>query len=572
MSIGDKSASMLRATSRGVPTQEQQQVLDVLPSWWYSSPTTTTTPSTPQSAANILYKDLFNSGYSIDVPPMGHCGMKPECSDPLPVKMGLKFVKFIDLDEKSSVLTVQVILSVMWPDERLDYDPTAHAFLGPWDHEEDSIPIEASKLWMPDIQLANAAAPTESISMIDAPKAFVYSKEKRRREGFNVRTRQPAVMHVKCELNLENFPFDNQSCKFVFRPWTSNTKRMNLLPASGDQFEVSELSGKNEEFSILKISEELTRFDQDELGDGAEHFAQVEYTLYFQRHVHFYLARIVLPMLMVVVLSAGLFYMKLGDARVIVGVTLVLVVMSVSSFSASLLPKAGGADTWLERFQSNCYVAVMTPLFASLFLILLERILVEEHNLKHVASVRSARVLVVADKCLRLLFVLYVLWLTCRMLLTPAIWESSETSVFWVKLYLTLVIALMVLLALLDVCLLVMDRRQQREGAKGQVCATKSASSQEGFKPRSIDHQRSLGEPADTDAEARALAEQTEAEALAELAEAMADVEVSAESEDSNQDGASDSDEKFEAASSRASLPVHKGHVRRLREGYPSPQ
>lgn len=567
---------MLRATSKVVPTQEQQQLLDVLPSWWYSSPTTSFSPPTPQNMADMLYKDLFASGYSTDVGPFHDCGVEAQCSDPLPVMVGLKLVKIIELDEKSSVLSVQVVLSLMWPDERLDYDPAMHAILGPWDHEEDAIPVETSKIWMPDVQLTNAAAPTEPIFMIDAPKAFIYSAEKRRREGFNVRTRQQAVMHVKCELDLDSFPFDNQSCKFIFRPWTSNAKRMNLLPANSDQFEPSKLSRKNEEFSVLKISDKATRFEQDELGDGLESFAQVEYTLDLQRHVHFYLARIVLPMLMVVVLSAGLFYMQLSDARIVVGVTLVLVVMSVSSFTASLLPKGGGADTWLERFQSDCYVAVMTPLFASLFLILLERILVEEHNLKQVASVRSARVLVVADKCLRLLFVLYVLWLTCRMLLTPAIWESRETSVFWVKLYLTLVIALMVLLALLDVCLLVMDRRQQREGAKAQVCARKSASSQEGFKPRSIDNQRSLGEPADTDAEAQALAEQTEAEALAELAEAMAAAEVSAGTEDGNQDGnqdeASDSDGKPDAASSRASLPVNKGHVRRLREGYASPR
>lgn len=560
---------MLRATSKVVPTQEQQQLLDVLPSWWYSSPTTSFSPPTPQNMADMLYKDLFASGYSTDVGPFHDCGVEAQCSDPLPVMVGLKLVKIIELDEKSSVLSVQVVLSLMWPDERLDYDPAMHVILGPWDHEEDAIPVETSKIWMPDVQLTNAAAPTEPIFMIDAPKAFIYSAEKRRREGFNVRTRQQAVMHVKCELDLDSFPFDNQSCKFIFRPWTSNAKRMNLLPANSDQFEPSKLSRKNEEFSVLKISDKATRFEQDELGDGLESFAQVEYTLDLQRHVHFYLARIVLPMLMVVVLSAGLFYMQLSDARIVVGVTLVLVVMSVSSFTASLLPKGGGADTWLERFQSDCYVAVMTPLFASLFLILLQRILVEEHNLEHVQSTRCACVLVAADKCLRLLFVIYVLWLTCRILLTPAVWQSREPSVFWVQLYLMIVIMLMVVLALLDVSLWARDRRNHRGGTKAQTDARKSVGGQEGLKPRS------LGEP--TVATRRTTLE-TEAEALAEEARlemeaALEAAEVSNGSEEASQDEADDSDAKpHDPASSRASLPVQTGHVSRLREGYGNPR
>lgn len=554
--------------SAGVPTNEQRQLLDVLPSWWFSAPTTTTAPETTQDRMDTLYKSLVTGDYQRDVRPLHNCGDAIGCSEPLPVQVGLKFVKFLDLDEKSSVLSVQVIFSLMWPDERLDYDTATHPALSPWDYEEDAIPIAVSKLWVPDIQLANAAAQTEKIFTMAEPKAFVYNVEKRRRDGFNVRIRQPAVMRIKCKLDLDEFPFDSQSCKFVFRPWSSNTKWINLLPARGDQFEPSELSEKSAEFRVTKITDLESRFDQDELGDGAEHFTQVEYILDLQRHLHFYMARIILPMIMIVVLSAGLFYMKLGDSRVVVGVTLVLTVMSVSSFSAELLPKAGGEDTWIERFQSDCYLAVMTPLFASLFLLLLQRVLVEDNRLGTESGVRFARCVRATDAVFRLAFILYVIWFTYRMFAIQAVSESKEPSVYWVRFYLVVVIALMTALALLEVFWCALGGHQ---GGDGEAATSKSVSfvSDVGDQ-RSADKRRGSSNRKSSMARGRQSGHEP-GDGPGGGASGEEEVYDDDIEENSNSEADDVGAQSPVAVSSRASLPVTSGHVKRLKDNFASP-
>merc|ERR1719158_861647 len=99
-----------------------------------------------------------------------------------------------------------------------------------------------------------------------------------------------------------------------------------------------------------------------------QEFPQIIYTLTLRRYSHYYVSSIILPMLMMVLLSVGVFYIDPpGGERLGYNITLILTVMATSFFAAERLPKSGGGDTWLERFQAACYIIVMLPLFVSLF-------------------------------------------------------------------------------------------------------------------------------------------------------------------------------------------------------------
>merc|ERR1719235_1254101 len=97
-------------------------------------------------------------------------------------------------------------------------------------------------------------------------------------------------------------------------------------------------------------------------------FPQIIYTLTLKRYSHYYVSSIILPMLMMVILSVGVFYIDPpGGERIGYNITLILTVMATSFFAAERLPKSGGGDTWLERFQAGCYIITVMPLVVSLF-------------------------------------------------------------------------------------------------------------------------------------------------------------------------------------------------------------
>merc|ERR1719456_1640550 len=95
---------------------------------------------------------------------------------------------------------------------------------------------------------------------------------------------------------------------------------------------------------------------------------EVIYTVTLVRHSHYYIMSIILPLEMLVLLSVGVFYIDPpGGERLGYNITLILTVMAVSFFAAERMPKSGGGDTWLERFQAKCYIITILPLILSLF-------------------------------------------------------------------------------------------------------------------------------------------------------------------------------------------------------------
>lgn len=91
------------------------------------------------------------------------------------------------------------------------------------------------------------------------------------------------------------------------------------------------------------------------------------YSISLSRYSHYYISNVVLPMLLVVVLSIGVFYIdpprgeRMGYSSI-----MVLTVMTISYFTAELVPKNGGGETWLEHFQAICYIITIIPIIASI--------------------------------------------------------------------------------------------------------------------------------------------------------------------------------------------------------------
>merc|ERR1719395_26584 len=120
------------------------------------------------------------SHYHKALRPLPDCSAH-DCSHKIGVTMSLEFQKLLGVDEIHNQLEMLALLTLNWPDHHL--------------------------IWKPDIQLVNAAVPMKHIF---EPRAYLYDDRNRLQKGFNIQLKVPNIIKVKCDLLMNEFPFDNQ--------------------------------------------------------------------------------------------------------------------------------------------------------------------------------------------------------------------------------------------------------------------------------------------------------------------------------------------------------------------------
>lgn len=326
-----------------------------------------------QQSLHRLMFDVLGPQYNRNARPLPTCGVVDQdnrCSHKIPLHVGLQFTKLEGVDADRQTLSMLVTVTMAWPDHRLsfnysDYFPTMIR----WNHEQDFLAIDPELLWRPDVQLANSVEPPRAIV---SPRAFLYDQEMLKQRGYNVLIRTPMAVTVKCDLQMDAFPFDSQVCRFNWRAWSANQKWVVLqaLQDSKDALNatISALHARDNEFKVMSIQLDEGFQDVYGLGDGDESFPELEYTVTLKRASHYYVASMLMPMFITILLSVGVFYIDPpGGERLGYNITLFLTVMALAFYSADRLPKSGGGDTWLERFQALCYIITIFPIFVSLF-------------------------------------------------------------------------------------------------------------------------------------------------------------------------------------------------------------
>ncbi|CAF0824766.1 unnamed protein product [Brachionus calyciflorus] len=117
-------------------------------------------------------------------------------TDILDLKLGLKLIQILDIDEKNQILLTKVWVKHIWKDINLRWNPAEYANL-------TKVSIPSTSIWIPDIILFNSADGKYEISLMTRAKIDY--------EG-NVVWEPPAIYKSHCTINVEFFPFDQQHC------------------------------------------------------------------------------------------------------------------------------------------------------------------------------------------------------------------------------------------------------------------------------------------------------------------------------------------------------------------------
>nr|CAD7446648.1 unnamed protein product [Timema bartmani] len=135
--------------------------------------------------AKRLYDDLLSNYNRLIRPVVNN-------SESLTVSLGLKLSQLIEVNLKSQVMTTNVWVEQKWVDYKLIWNPEEYGGV-------EMLYVPSEHIWLPDIP--------------------------------------PAIYKSSCEINVEYFPFDEQSCTMKFGSWTYNgvqvdLKHMEQVPGS----------------------------------------------------------------------------------------------------------------------------------------------------------------------------------------------------------------------------------------------------------------------------------------------------------------------------------------------------
>lgn len=350
-------------------------------------------PYVSQERLYRLWQYLFGSYYK-DVPPV------PSDGGPLPVGVGINFVKFKDFDEVAGTMNIALNLRLCWDDERLSF--SAREFFGKsWEHEGDKIPIRSTLIWTPDVTVLNEVAGISRLMQTHSSPLVLSDDAFRNETGVNVLWSRPLDVKSNCEVDMSQYPFDEQRCYIIVGSWATSLRQMLLVP----QPFFAEYTVHTSEFRVQNITVEkrdvYTR-------NTAQMFNEVVYCVVLQRYPHYYVINFILPMVAITLMTVATMWMSPGNVgpRVNSGTKLLLCVVSMIFITARRRPAIHG-DIWMDRFQSHCLALAMSSVLESLFIDYLSKTTVKLQWAPQVDNV---------DAVLRAM----ICWVTTLMIFTDA--------------------------------------------------------------------------------------------------------------------------------------------------------
>ncbi|KAG8037074.1 hypothetical protein G9C98_004396 [Cotesia typhae] len=240
--------------------------------------------------AKRLYDDLL-SNYNKLVRPVVNV------TDALTVKIKLKLSQLIDVNLKNQIMTTNLWVEQSWYDYKLQWDPKEYGGV-------EMLHVPSDHIWRPDIVLYNNADGNFEVTL--ATKATLNYTGR-------VDWKPPAIYKSSCEIDVEYFPFDEQTCVMKFGSWTYDGFQVDLR-------HIDEVHGNNVVDIGVDLSEFYTSVEWDILEVPAvrnekyytccdEPYLDITFNITMRRKTLFYTVNLIIPCMGISFLTVLVFYL-----------------------------------------------------------------------------------------------------------------------------------------------------------------------------------------------------------------------------------------------------------------------
>ncbi|XP_071516469.1 acetylcholine receptor subunit alpha-like isoform X5 [Panulirus ornatus] len=240
--------------------------------------------------AKRLYDDLL-SNYNKLVRPVVNV------TDVLTVKIKLKLSQLIDVNLKNQIMTTNLWVEQYWLDYKLIWDPDEYGGV-------KMLHVPSDHIWRPDIVLYNNADGNFEVTL--STKATLHMN------GL-VEWKPPAIYKSSCEIDVEYFPFDEQTCVMKFGSWTYDGFQVDLR-------HLDEKEGTNVVEMGVDLSEFYMSVEWDILEVPAvrhekfytccdEPYLDITFNITMRRKTLFYTVNLIIPCMGISFLTVLTFYL-----------------------------------------------------------------------------------------------------------------------------------------------------------------------------------------------------------------------------------------------------------------------
>ncbi|KAE9551015.1 hypothetical protein FO519_005775 [Halicephalobus sp. NKZ332] len=197
----------------------------------------------------------------------------------------MSYPKLISLDEKTQTMKTLFELKLEWVDERLSWNPKDFKNI-------NGIVIKKELIFIPDIIVTNS--PGIDINALSRDQYVKLNSTGK------VTFSSIVTLTTMCDLHLEDFPFDNQTCSIDFTSFLFNNKDQSFSPQIIADYSYDM---GNTEFRVNTLYVYMQLYDQ-----ASEQFEMASFVFCLKRNSGFYVLMFVVPMYLCnVFLIFGLF-------------------------------------------------------------------------------------------------------------------------------------------------------------------------------------------------------------------------------------------------------------------------
>ncbi|XP_073972307.1 nicotinic acetylcholine receptor alpha4 isoform X3 [Rhodnius prolixus] len=198
---------------------------------------------------------------------------------------------------KNQIMTTNLWVEQSWYDYKLRWEPKEYGGV-------QMLHVPSDHIWRPDIVLYNNADGNFEVTL--ATKATIYH------QGL-VEWKPPAIYKSSCEIDVEYFPFDEQTCVLKFGSWTYDGFKVDLR-------HMDEKQGSN----VVEVGVDLSEFymsvEWDILEVPAvrnerfytccdEPYLDITFNITMRRKTLFYTVNIIIPCMGISFLTVLTFYL-----------------------------------------------------------------------------------------------------------------------------------------------------------------------------------------------------------------------------------------------------------------------
>uniref|UniRef100_A0A1B0FQY7 Uncharacterized protein n=1 Tax=Glossina morsitans morsitans TaxID=37546 RepID=A0A1B0FQY7_GLOMM len=290
------------------------------------------TYGTANPDAKRLYDDLL-SNYNKLVRPVVNV------TDALTVRIKLKLSQLIDVNLKNQIMTTNLWVEQTWYDYKLKWEPKEYGGV-------EMLHVPSDHIWRPDIVLYNNADGNFEVTL--ATKATLNYTGR-------VEWRPPAIYKSSCEIDVEYFPFDEQTCVMKFGSWTYDGFQVDLR-------HIDELNGTNVVEVGVDLSEFYTSVEWDILEVPAvrnekfytccdEPYLDITFNITMRRKTLFYTVNLIIPCMGISFLTILVFYLPSDSGeKVSLSISILLSLTVFFLLLAEIIPPTSLVVPLLGKF------------------------------------------------------------------------------------------------------------------------------------------------------------------------------------------------------------------------------